>query len=98
MTAWKPISEDDLQALIEDAIKRMLPDIASRFSGLKTPLRRIALRGHEKFFIVAQLGDKALYYDDIEEEFATAFLEGEEMTDGNLFGELEWALADLLKD
>ena len=72
METWKPISEQDLAALIERDLAECTPEARALFSRFRVSLRPAAInRGDrvESVYVVAQNGRSVIYYEDVEEGF-----------------------------
>jgi len=69
--SWSPASESDVRELIRKQLPDCTPEQRSYFESISTirsvPIRRFGLL--ETVWVVAQSGERAIYYEDIEEGF-----------------------------
>ena len=99
---WKPISENEFDALLiaesaelsEDARKAL-----RKFGIGRVPMQIVRRRIDggagvpERVFVVARLANSVLFYDDVEEEFAVATIDTDEVIrDWSLWGALDFGL------
>jgi len=72
MNGWRPISEPELDELIEAQLLECSADQRMAFEKYRVPLQkaRIMRSGNvEDVFVVAKNGSEVLYYEDVEEGF-----------------------------
>ena len=72
MDRWRPINLDDLECLVDKQLLSCSPDQQLLFEEYRVPFyhRPINRMGKiELVYVVAWLGDEALYYEDIEDGF-----------------------------
>lgn len=100
--AWKPISERDFSALLREEIAQL--DSEGRELNEAYSIQPVTMliahapgAAPDPVFVVARSGTVVVYYDDVEEEFATGRVVTEGAIEGlSLFGALNWALRGLL--
>ena len=78
MTSWKSIDADELSRLVAAQLTECTEDERRLFEQHRVkfypvPIRRMGLL--EQVFVVAEFGDRVLYYEDIEEGFELAQLD-----------------------
>lgn len=91
---WKPMTQAELEQLIEEQLADCEPEQRDTFEKYRVPLRRVPIERYgkqERVFIVAQCGDEAMYYEDIEHGFNFSPLD----TDGRILQ--HWCNQDELK-
>jgi len=98
MNRWTPISRDELEGLLSDQLAKCLQEHAEQFARFRVPFRTASvMRGgvSESVFIVAQLGQVAIYYEDVEEGFNVS----EVASDGSLItpGFEQWTITDAIQ-
>ncbi|RZJ07227.1 MAG: hypothetical protein EON50_21635 [Acidovorax sp.] len=98
MNRWTPISRDELGGLLSDQLAKCLQEHAEQFARFRVPFRTASvMRGgvSESVFIVAQLGQVAIYYEDVEEGFNVS----EVTSDGSLVtpGFEQWTITDAIQ-
>ena len=72
MKNWEPITEAELEALIEEQLADCTPEQKSIFENYRVPLqkRSIVRNGkEERLFVVGIKDNEAMYYEDVEEGF-----------------------------
>ena len=72
MSNWQPITEQELQELVLDQLTRCTPGqqrafLNHRVPTYKVPIHRIG--GVEQVFVVAQLPNGLVYFEDVEDGF-----------------------------
>jgi hypothetical protein len=98
MESWQRISLAELQALVEAQLADCSADHKALFERLKIAPRQVPIDRNgkiENVFVVAQLGNLMLYYEDVEEGFniSRLSLDGAIDTPGSEQWELCHALA-----
>jgi hypothetical protein len=98
MYRWTPISRDELEGLLLDQLAKCSQEHAEQFARFRVPFRTASvMRGGviESVFIVAQLGQVAVYYEDVEEGFNVSEVE----SDGSLTtpGFEQWTITDAIQ-
>ena len=77
---WKPITKKELEKIICDQCLELNSEELIYFREIQVPFRksRISRSGKiEEVFIVAELADKVVFYEDIEEGFEISTLNEE---------------------
>ena len=72
METWRPASESEVLRILEIEIAELRSDHRRRFNDLRVPLRSVPVAGTdppELVFIVAEVGNRVIYYEDVEEGF-----------------------------
>ena len=72
MEDWRPASESEVLRILEMQIAELPSDQRRRFGELRVSLRRVPIAGSdppEFVFVVAEVGDRVIYYEDVEEGF-----------------------------
>jgi hypothetical protein len=74
MDTWRPITDDEFYSLLAEQYSELNSDERSLFdqhrvSPWKATIRRTEEAGDENVFVVAQLKDWVLYFDDVEYAF-----------------------------
>jgi len=101
MEEWTPISREDFEALLAEQVASLEESDRALWEkygvALQTaPIFRSKAYGMEQVFVVAVLGDQALFFDDAEDEFGVARLPGDgPLTDYGTYGDLCFALRGL---
>jgi hypothetical protein len=98
MDRWIPISCDELEELVSAQLTECSPEHAEQFALLRAPFRTASvMRGgvSESVFIVAQLEETAIYYEDVEDGFNVS----EVAPDGSIAtpGFEQWTIADAIQ-
>ena len=98
MDHWIPISRDELEELLSAQLTECSPEHAEQFARLRVPFRTASvMRGgaSESVFIVAQLEEMAIYYEDVEDGFNVS----EVAPDGSIVtpGFEQWTIADAIQ-
>jgi hypothetical protein len=99
---WKPISESEFDALLIAETTQLGEESRAALSAygigcVAMQIVRPLLDGGptvpERVFVVARLGNAVLFYDDVEEEFAVATVDTDEVIrDWSLWGSLDYGL------
>lgn len=96
---WKPISQTEFEELVAAERSTLDPSERAKLERYAVPpvhVFRIFSIGSgepDPVYVVARHESEVLFYDDTEEEFATATLGPDGlMRDWSLFGKLAWAL------
>lgn len=97
---WQPIEEAELWTQLQADIQGLSPTTRSLLPTLSRPLVALccerAKGNTEYLFVIARVGDKALIYDDVEEEYAIAHVpQAGLLRYWQLYGPLEAALLAL---
>jgi hypothetical protein len=97
MDTWRPISELELEELINSQLAECTPSQRELFSQIRVPLRPapiLRFGSTESVFVVALLGSTAVYYEDVEEGFNMSEL----ALDGSILkpGFEQWKLRHVL--
>ena len=95
---WTGATKGEVLAAVQSEVSSWPPDVASKFRNQLLDPHPVLLdrRGTKgAVFVVARVGEKVAYYDDVEEDFCTGKLIGIEITDVSMFGNLAWALESL---
>ena len=97
---WQPIEEARLWTRLQADIEALSPATRSLLPTLSRPLAALyceRTKGNaERLFVIARVGERALVYDDVEEEYAIAHVpEGGLLRNWQLYGPLEAALVAL---
>jgi len=72
MGMWQSASAASVEALIAEQLAECSPEQRELFSHLRVPLRAVSINRNgltERVFVVAQVADRVLYYEDVEEGF-----------------------------
>src|SRR5882672_2568584 len=72
MDTWKPITRDEMAALLDEQLAECQPDELEQFSRIRVPLRPAPIERCgkiESVFVVAALEDWVLVFEDIEQGF-----------------------------
>lgn len=98
MDRWIPISRDELEELVSAQLTECSPEHAEQFARLRIPFRTASvMRGgvSESVFIVAQLEEMVIYYEDVEDGFNVS----EVAPDGSIAtpGFEQWTIADAIQ-
>ncbi|WP_418131378.1 hypothetical protein ABL849_12040 [Variovorax sp. 375MFSha3.1] len=98
MDRWVPISRDELEELVSAQLTECSPEQADQFARLRVPFRAAPIMRagvSESVFIVAQLGEMAIYYEDVEDGFNVS----EVAPDGSIAtpGFEQWTIADAIQ-
>ena len=93
-----PISRDELEELVSAQLTECSPEHAQQFARLRVPFRTASVMRDgvgESVFIVAQLEEMAIYYEDVEEGFNVS----EVAPDGSIAtpGFEQWTIADAIQ-
>ncbi|RTQ86081.1 MULTISPECIES: hypothetical protein [Stenotrophomonas] len=70
--SWQPITQEELATLISRQLQDCSPIQRAIFDSLRVPFRAVRLHRLgmiERVWVVAQLPDGLLYYEDVEEGF-----------------------------
>jgi hypothetical protein len=73
--AWRPITAAKLESLLVQELQSCSPEDVALFAKIRIEPRKIGFeRGGriESVFVVAEIGERVLFYDDVEEEFEVA--------------------------
>lgn len=99
--AWKPTDADELRGLVAAQLSECSEDQRRLFNShsvefYPVPIRRTG--STEQVFVIAEFGDRVLYYEDIEEGFELASLDshGAVPSQGSNQFELRQVLAQLI--
>ncbi|HVK56027.1 MAG TPA: hypothetical protein VM532_13485 [Burkholderiales bacterium] len=97
MSQWQPITEPELQELIENQLLECSVEQRVVFEKFKVPFQKAQIRRSgtlEEVFIVAKNGAEAMYYEDVEEgfNFSPISEDGEILEPGWNQDELKYAL------
>jgi hypothetical protein len=98
MDHWTPISHEELKELVSAQLSESSPEHAQQFARLRIPLRTASIMRNgvsESVFIVAQLEQVAIYYEDVEGGFNVS----EVAPDGSIAtpGFEQWTIADAIQ-
>lgn len=98
MNRWIPISRDELEELLSAQLTECSPEHAQQFARLRVPFRTASVMRDdvsESVFIVAQLKEMAIYYEDVEDGFNVS----EVAPDGSIAtpGFEQWTIADAIQ-
>ncbi|MBK8941045.1 MAG: hypothetical protein IPM79_26385 [Polyangiaceae bacterium] len=79
---WQPITATELQALVQEQEQQLSRLQQDRFAAYRVKpwsavLVRSSATGPEPVFVVAQRGNKVLYFDDVEFGFEVAVVDAE---------------------
>jgi hypothetical protein len=101
MDDWAPISRVEFDALLAKEISTFEAadhELWSRYQvGVRSaPIVRSQEYGTEHVFVVAAIGDRILFFDDVEDEFGVARLPPDRpLEEYGTYGELRFALRGL---
>ncbi len=76
--AWQPITADDLSLLINEQLLACTDEQRAYFQGSRVPFFEVGIERFgeiEKVFGVARVGERVVYYDDMEKGFEVAALD-----------------------
>lgn len=95
---WIPISRDELEELVSAQLSECSPEHVDQFARLRVPFRTASIMRagvSESVFIVAQLEEMAIYYEDVEDGFNVS----EVVPDGSIAtpGFEQWTIADAIQ-
>ncbi|MNK34218.1 hypothetical protein D3C87_527220 [compost metagenome] len=98
MARWTPISHDELEELVSAQLTECSTEHAQQFARLRVPFRTASVMrdgASELVFIVAQLEQMAIYYEDVEDGFNVS----EVAPDGSIAtpGFEQWTIADAIQ-
>lgn len=71
-TSWKPITKEELEALIAKSLSACEAHARALFDGIKIDPIKIRFqigRRDDEIYIIARSGNKVVYYDDTEDAF-----------------------------
>ena len=72
MGTWVPCSREQVETIIAEQEADLSPERRALFEGIRVPLRPAGILRSgemESIFVVAQLGNRVIYYEDIEDGF-----------------------------
>lgn len=97
---WQPATAEQVAAYVERDLEECSYAQATRFAGIRTPLRAVPIRrgdATDSVFVVAEENGIVVYYDDVEEGFNISRLaaDGAIATPGNEQWRLQHALVNL---
>ncbi|CAJ0783317.1 hypothetical protein LMG19083_01026 [Ralstonia psammae] len=97
---WQPIEEAELWNRLQADIQGVSPTTRSLVPTLSRPLATLYCErtngNTERLLVIVRVGERALVYDDVEEEYAIAHVpEGGLLRNWQLYGPLEAALLAL---
>jgi len=72
---WRAITLEELRSLVAEELQRCSPEDVALFAKIKIEPRKVELeRGSltESVFVIAEIGARVLFYDDVEEDFEVA--------------------------
>lgn len=101
MNNWTPISRVAFDALLAEEISAFEATDHELWSRFQVGVRSASIvrsreSGVEQVFVVAAIGDRVLFFDDVEDEFGVARLSpNETLEDYGTYGELRFALRSL---
>lgn len=98
MNRWIPISRDELEELVSAQLAECSPEHADQFARLRVSFRTASIMRagvSESVFIVAQLEEMAIYYEDVEDGFNVSKV----APDGSIAtpGFEQWTIADAIR-
>jgi hypothetical protein len=69
MGNWRPASREFVERLLAAELSKVHPKHATQFDQVRVPLRQVPVASNpgESVFVVAEVGDRVVYYSDIEE-------------------------------
>ena len=87
----KPKSREDVEALLISELTSLPDDALAALSPLVVSLEPLVTGAGpgsdgQSYWLVARDGDRVLYWDSVEEEFATGELNGQDLTNISLCG------------
>jgi len=94
MSKWRPTTQKELEVIIREQLAVCTPMQRETFGKYRVPMQRVVIQRYGKteyVFVVAQRGQEAMYYEDIEEGFNFSPLDA----DGNILE--HWCSQDELK-
>lgn len=74
---WQPITITELDAIVSEQLGACTPEQQTAFAGYRVPFYAVAIRrlgAVESVFVVAELPNGLLYYEDVEEGFEISAL------------------------
>jgi len=98
---WEPITEAELLERIDAEETQMSAAERAEFAECRVALCRATVKQFntdevEQVFIVARRGTQAVFFDDVEDEFATGIADQNgAISNASLHGELRWAVRSL---
>ena len=75
MTTWRPTTREELEVIVAQHLQRCNAEENALFHRLRIPIRATPIdRGgkRECVFVVAEQGERVLFWDDVEEGFELA--------------------------
>jgi len=98
MNRWTPISRDELEELVSAQLSECSSEYAQQFARVRVPFRTASIMRNgvsESVFVVAQLEEMAIYYEDVEDGFNVS----EVAPDGSIAtpGFEQWTIADAIQ-
>ena len=101
---WEPISRAELEDRLHLEKGKLSPVLLETFQNLAAPVSekpcfRTEQYGIEQVFVVASSGQRLLFFDDVEDEFAIGVAANDGvLRDWGLYGDLMDALPALTRD
>jgi len=98
---WQPWTTPEIEALLEEDVATLTLDDRASFTSVKVAPRPLASAsgGEDQkptHWVVAERAGKVIYWDSVEEEFGVGRLKDGVLTEQANYGELQWALDELL--
>jgi hypothetical protein len=79
---WTPVARERFAEILSSEVSSLEPHVGRLYhqyavEPFHLPCLRFCESGVEKAFVVAKSGDRLLYFDDVEEDFGVAILDGD---------------------
>jgi hypothetical protein len=79
---WVPVSKEKFEAILTDELETLRPEVIRLYEQyavqpFQQPCVREENSGIEHVFVLAKKQQRLLYYDDVEEDFGVAILDGD---------------------
>jgi hypothetical protein len=97
---YRPLEKAEIEEGLRAEVLDLPQDLRRYFTAVAVDVRQMK-RGDfpdASLFVVAQSGTRAIFYDDIDEDFGIGTLDGDVLIDCSVTGELRYALAQLRGD
>jgi hypothetical protein len=98
---WQPWTMQEVEALLDEDVAALSPDESASFTSVKVAVRPVTPKGGADdqpptHWVVAERAGKVVYWDSVAEEFGVGRFRDGAITEQGNYGELQWALDELL--
>jgi hypothetical protein len=95
---YRPLDKAEIEEGLRAEVLELQQNLRTYFTVVAVEIHQVKCDGFPHappVFVVARSGSKAIFYDDVEEDFGIGTVDGDTLKDCSLIGELRYALVQL---